>query len=152
MKRVLIVYHDTEIADIDADELRRAGYEVDHCAGPIGGSPCPVLEGGPCWQVEKADVLVYDTWDVGRGGHDLITELRARHPDKPVVLTSPGPMVDRGPTDGRDGVTPIFHAPTRATLAATVERALRTPKQPKGEAAAESAEEHAADAYHGPRW
>ena len=37
MTRVLLVYHDVDVADIEADELRRAGYEVDRCAGPIGG-------------------------------------------------------------------------------------------------------------------
>ena len=54
MTRVLVVYHDVDVADIEVDELRRAGYEVDQCAGPIGGDPCPVASGQPCWQVEQA--------------------------------------------------------------------------------------------------
>ena len=64
MTRLLVVYHDVNVADIETDELRQAGFEVDRCAGPIGGNPCPVLHGMPCWQVDEADVLVYDTWEV----------------------------------------------------------------------------------------
>lgn len=41
---VLVVNHDIEV-----DVLRRAGFEVSQCAGPIGGSECPVLHGMPCW-------------------------------------------------------------------------------------------------------
>ena len=94
MTRVLVVHHDLDMADIEVDGLRRAGYEVDQCAGPIGGSPCPVLHGERCWQVEKADVLVYDVWASGDGAQDLIADLRDLHPNKPVVLTSPGMMLD----------------------------------------------------------
>jgi hypothetical protein len=54
MTRVLVVHHDIDVSDIEVDALRRAGYEVDH-QGPRGGSPCPVLHGERCWQVEKAD-------------------------------------------------------------------------------------------------
>ena len=92
MTRVLMVYHDADIADIEADELRHAGYEVDRCAGPIGGNPCPVLHGDACWQVEEADVLVYDTWEAeARGEGNLVDALRAIHPDIPLVLTSSRP-------------------------------------------------------------
>lgn len=129
MTRVLLVYQDIDVADVEGDELRRQGYEVDRCAGPVGGEPCPVLRGEPCWQVEKADVLVYDVWDFGRHGPDLVKDLRAMHPDKPLVLTSSNPELGSIDVDEHQ-VPPIFHAPTRASLPETIERALRAPVAP----------------------
>ena len=126
MTRVLVVHHDVDVADIEADELRRAGYEVDQCAGPVGGDACPVLHGEPCWQVEKADVLVYDMWASGDGRAELIEDVRDLHPDKPVVLTSPGLMLNWVETQGKHGVTPVLGAPTRQDMVAAVEAALKT--------------------------
>ena len=90
MARGLVVHHDPDQADIEVDRLRRAGNEVQQCAGPIAGSDCPVLRGESCWQVEWADMLVYDAWISGDGETELIDELRAIHPDKPVMLLSGG--------------------------------------------------------------
>lgn len=146
MTRVLLVYHDTNVADLEADELRRAGYEVDRCAGPIGGGPCPVLRGEPCWQVEAADVLLYDRWDVMRGGPDLVDELRRLHGDKPLVVTSPAGHHQAG-ADGA-GSDPIV-APTCASLAQSIERALRAPHA--SVAAVRDARRRRA-ACHGPTW
>jgi DNA-binding NtrC family response regulator len=129
MTRVLLVYQDIDVADVEGDELRRLGYEVDRCAGPVGGEPCPVLRGEPCWQVEKADVLVYDVWKFGRHGPDLVDDLRALHPDKPLVLTSSNPELGSIVVDEHQ-VPPIFHAPSRDSLPATIERALRAPVAP----------------------
>ena len=129
MTRVLLVYQDIDVADVEADELRKQGYEVDRCAGPVGGEPCPVLRGESCWQVEKADVLVYDTWNVGRHGPNLVEELRALHPDKPLVLTSSNPELGSIDVDEHQ-VPPIFHAPSRASLPAAIERALLAPVAP----------------------
>jgi DNA-binding NtrC family response regulator len=137
MTRVLLVYHDVDVADIEADELRRAGYEVDRCAGPIGGNPCPVLNGKPCWQVAKADVLVYDAWEEAHGGPALVADLRELHPDKPLVLTT-----------SRSADEPDAVAPTRATLVAAVEQALRTHAlAPFARRDTESTHR-----YHGARW
>jgi DNA-binding NtrC family response regulator len=153
MTRVLLVYHDIDVADIEADELRRAGYEVDRCAGPIGGEPCPVLRGEPCWQVEKADVLVYDTWDASRRhGPDLVADLRRLHPDKPLVLTSSDPALERVVAKEGEATPPILHAPTRATLKSAVQGALRTPKPQSSVMARKWAARREAQAYHGPRW
>jgi len=147
MTRVLMVYHDADIADIEADELRHAGYEVDRCAGPIGGNPCPVLHGDACWQVEEADVLVYDTWEAeARGEGNLVDALRAIHPDIPLVLTSSRPAASGTDAGG------VAYAPTRASLASAIEEALRAPKvTPETVVHAQDAvrDRHA---YHGPRW
>jgi len=120
MTRVLVVYHDVNVADIETDELRRAGFEIDRCAGPIGGSPCPVLHGMPCWQVEEADVLLYDTWESGRHDPDMVPSLQAYHGGKPIVLTSSRAELE----DIRaDAANLIFHAPTRADLIPAIRRA-----------------------------
>jgi DNA-binding NtrC family response regulator len=152
MARVLLVYHDENVADIEADELRRAGYEVDRCAGPIGGGACPVLNGEPCWQVEKADVLVYDVWESGHRGEDLISDLRELHPDKQLVLTSSGSTLDRVEADEGPGRPPIFHAPTRATLIPAIERALRARTPPGLAVTAASLAERHPRPYVGPHW
>lgn len=147
MTRVLLVYHDTNVADVEEDYLRRAGYEVDRCAGPVGGEPCPVLHGSPCWQVEKADVLIYDTWDTQLGHAEMVEDLLEMHPDKPLVLTSalrPGEL--RG--DRRRTGQPLV-APSRADLPDTIERAL---KQPRPSAAARTLAPFTRQAYGRARW
>jgi DNA-binding NtrC family response regulator len=126
MTRVLVVHHDVDIADIEVEELRRARYEVQQCAGPIGGNPCPVLCGLGCWQVDWADVLVYDVWASGDGRSALIDELRNLYPDKPVVLTSGGMMLDWVRTDGPHQVTPAPGPPGQSSLAAAIESAVHT--------------------------
>lgn len=146
MTRVLLVYHDPNVADIDGDDLRRAGYEVDRCAGPVGGSPCPVLHGEPCWQVEKADVLVYDTYDSEFGHGVLVEDLLELHPDKPLVLTSEIPD-DAGPQDAHER-RPIV-ARSRSDLVGAIESALRQPHF--GEIASTPMPPRR-PAFAGPRW
>lgn len=148
MTRVLLAYHDVNVADVEADELRRAGYEVDRCAGPTDRQTCPVLDGRPCRKVEKADVLVYDTWDADFSHAELIEDLLDLHPDKPLVLTS-AVSPDEFPADRRDEVRAIGVAPSRATLRGTIERVLRAPRPPRS-AAGVRRREHMA--YAGPRW
>jgi DNA-binding response OmpR family regulator len=147
MTRVLLVYHDTVVADTEADELRRSGYDVDRCAGPIGGGPCPVLRGEPCWQVEAADVLLYDRWEAGRGSPDLVDELRRLHGDKPLVVTSP-PRHPRADGQAAGSTDPLV-APTRASLADAIERALRRPHTSAAEVRNVRRD---LVAYHGPTW
>lgn len=145
MTRVLLVYHDTNVADIEADELRRAGYEVDQCAGPIGGGPCPVLHGQPCWQVEAADVLLYDRWDAIHP--DLVDELMRLHGDKPLVVTSSAGHHSAG-SHAADLNDPVV-APTRASLVDAIEHALRVSL---GSAAQVRDARRALSAHHGPTW
>jgi hypothetical protein len=57
------------------------------------------------------------------------------HPDKPLVLTSSNPELGSIEVDERQ-VPPIFHAPTRASLAATIERALQARVAPHADTAA----------------
>ena len=147
MTRVLLVYHDSVVADTEADELRSAGYEVDRCAGPTGGGPCPVLLGEPCWQVEAADVLLYDRWEATHGGPDLVDELARLHGDKPLVVTSPLGHQQAG-GDGA-GSTDAIVAPTRASLPEAIERALKAPHASVAEVRDARRKR---GAYHGPTW
>jgi hypothetical protein len=149
MTRLLVVYHDVSVADIETDELRRAGFEVDRCAGPIGGNPCPVLNGGPCWQVDEADVLVYDSWEVGHHGPELLANLQHFHPGKPVVLTSSRPAHQDFESDEADL---IFHAPTRADLIPAIRRALDAAARQPAKPPATVAEHSIEVAIDGRRW
>ena len=134
MTRVLVVHHDHDVADAEVEELRRAGYEVQQCAGPIGGDPCPLFSGDPCWQIEETDVLVYDVWAAGDNGRELIEDLRRQYPDKPVVLTSGGLLLDWAQTEGAESVTPVFGPPDRIPLGAAVEAALSSAPEARPDA------------------
>ena len=128
MTRVLVVHHDIDIGDQETDGLRRAGYTVEQCMGPIGSS-CPILNGLRCDAAERADVLVYDVWSTGDsdGGRRLIEGLRELYPTIPVVLTAPGFELDWVQTAGPHRVVPLVGAPTTARLVAAIGEALGAP-------------------------
>ena len=123
MTSVLVVHHDVDLADVEVDELRRAGYTVEQCSGPTAG-PCPVYRRLPCWMAERADVLVYDVWAAGDDGRALIEDLREQYPDKPVVLTTLGMEPDWVVDEGVHGVTVMSGAPTQKRLVEAIEIAL----------------------------
>jgi DNA-binding NtrC family response regulator len=125
MTRVLVVHHDVDLADLEVEALRHAGYEVDQCGGPTHAIlSCPVMRGQPCWQVDAADVVVYDAWAAGDGAGDLMADLRVVYPDIPIVLTSSGMELDWEEQDPARRTASVAGAPTRANLAAAVEEAL----------------------------
>lgn len=125
MTRVLVVNHDIDLADQEVDSLRRRGYEVKECLGPIGAQ-CPVLAGRPCSLAQWADVLVYDAWATGEpdGAQELIEGLRDLHPDVPIVLSAPGIEPDWMEIVGPTGVTPLVGLPSGARLAAAIEASM----------------------------
>ena len=124
MTRVLVVHHDLDMADQEVASLRRAGYEVDQCAGPTHAlRACPVMRGLPCWQVDWADVVVYDEWAAGNGGRELTEDLRTLYPDKPLVLTSLGASLS-WVDDESQATTVVAGAPTRENLVKAIEAAL----------------------------
>ena len=119
MTRVLVVHHDLDLAGMEADSLRRFGYDVTECGGP-SRNRCPVMAGQPCDLAERADVLVYDVWadQDAEGARVLIETIREVHPDTPVVLTSPGLALswqeDEGPRLGHDAHRPAdWRSPPR---------------------------------------
>jgi DNA-binding NtrC family response regulator len=125
MRRVLVVHHDIDLADQEADSLRRQGFEVEQCSGP-GAYSCPVMRGEPCPAAHRADVLVYDVWASGEAGgaQRLIEGLRELHPEIPVVLTAPGMELDWVETAGPHRVVPLVGVPTGERLRDAIEEAL----------------------------
>jgi hypothetical protein len=125
MTRVLVVHHDIDMADIETDELRSRGYEVEQCWGPQYHS-CPVMRGETCAAAERADVLLYDVWSTGDsdGGRTLVAGLRELHPDKPVVLTAPGMELQWVETEGAHRVIPLVGNPTTQRLVDAVDTAV----------------------------
>jgi DNA-binding NtrC family response regulator len=125
MTRVLVVNHDIDLADLEVDSLRRRGFEVRECAGPIGAR-CPILAGRSCELARWADVMVYDAWATGEpdGAMDLIDGLREHHPSVPIVLTASGMEPSWMETTGPLGVTPLVGAPLGDRLADAIEEAV----------------------------
>jgi hypothetical protein len=126
MRRVLVVHHDIDLGDQEADSLRRLGYQVEQCSGPSTYS-CPVMRGETCDAVARADVLVYDVWSTTEsgGGQRLIEGLREVHPTIPVVLTAPGIELDWVETAGAHRVVPLVGVPTAARLHEAIDEAIR---------------------------
>jgi hypothetical protein len=125
MTRVLVVNHDIDLADQEVDSLRRRGYEVLGCLGPIGAH-CPILAGRECEMAAWADILVYDAWATGEpeGAQRLIEGLRGFHPDVPIVLLASGMEPAWIETAGPLGVTPLVGLPSGERLAEAIELAL----------------------------
>jgi len=125
MTKVLVVHRDPDMADQEADWLRRDGFTVIQCSGPTYG-PCPVMSGQDCPAVDEADVLVYDVWASGDSEYEkaLIERIRDAHPGTPMVLTAPGLEFDWVETKGTHAVIPIEGALTSARLRAAVDEAL----------------------------
>ena len=125
MTRVLVVHHDIDIGDQEADSLRRLGYEITTCSGP-GTFSCPVMRSEHCPDVHEADVLVYDVWSTTEAGgsRSLIENLREMHPGVPIVLTAPGMELDWVETEGPHGIVPLVGAPTAARLDEAIREAI----------------------------
>ena len=125
MTRVLVVHHDIDLADQEADSLRRMGYQVEQCSGPSSYS-CPVLRGKECPAVDRSDVLLYDVWSTTESGgsRSRIENLRELHPEIPIVLTAPGIELDWVETEGVHKVFPLVGPPTAERLHAVIAEAL----------------------------
>jgi hypothetical protein len=125
MVRILVVNHDLDLADQEADSIRRSGHDVAQCSGPTRFA-CPIMRGEPCPVVHGVDVVVYDVWASGEAGgaQALIDGLRDLHPDVPVILTAPGIELDWVQTDGAHGVIPLVGVPTGERLRAAIDEAI----------------------------
>lgn len=124
MTRALVVHHDIDLADQEADSLRRLGYVVEQCSGPAANT-CPILNGGECALAAAADVMVYDAWASGDidGSAELIVGLRKAHPAVPIVLTVPSLGFSWEPM-GDPGVVELQGRPTGARLHEAIQRAI----------------------------
>jgi DNA-binding NtrC family response regulator len=125
MTRVLVVNHDIDLGDQEVDSLRRRGYDVRGCMGPIGAH-CPILSGRDCDLISWADIVVYDAWATGEpdGAATLIAGIQAHHPGVPIVLSASGMEPSWVETAGPAAVTPLVGLPSGERLAAAIETAL----------------------------
>lgn len=129
--RVLVVNHDIDLADQQADSLRRHGYEVNQCRGPKAFE-CPILRGDKCGDVEGVDVLVYDAWSAGSdsSSEQLIRGLSELHPEIPLVVTAPGIELAWVETEGERAVVPLVGIPTGDRLHEAITRARSLKENP----------------------
>ena len=125
MTRVLVVNHDIDLADNEVDGLRRRGYDVRECLGPIGAH-CPILAGRSCSLADWAEVMVYDAWATGEpdGAVELIGGLREHHPEVPIVVTASGIEPDWIELTGPLAITPLVGEPSGARLASAIDDAV----------------------------
>jgi hypothetical protein len=125
MTKVIVVHHDIDLGDQEADTLRRLGYEPIQCSGPTSHS-CPVLRGEHCPWVHEADVLLYDVWSTSESlsGKALIEGLREMHPEIPIVLTASGMELDWVEVEGVHKVVPLVGVPTAERLDAAIKEAM----------------------------
>ncbi len=125
MTRALVVHHDIDLADQEADSLRRLGYDVRQCSGPTGNR-CPILAGNPCAIADEADVLIYDAFASGdaEGARRLIEGLRRIHPNVPVVVTTPGLELEWMGEAGLGRVVALSGQPTGERLDKAITRAI----------------------------
>jgi hypothetical protein len=131
MVTVLLVNHNRDLADQAASWLSGRGHQVLQCPGP-GWVKCPILQGKPCQGAELADVLVYDAWSSGGplADRELIAGLRRLHPDRPLVLTSPGLEPDLGLLPGEAEIFPVSGLRSARQLAAVVDAAAAAHRSP----------------------
>jgi hypothetical protein len=143
--RALVVHHEIDLADQEAESLRRYGYEVIQCSGPTANA-CPILSGDTCPLVETSDVLVYDAWASGDsdGSGELIDGLRRAHPGVPIVLTYQGLALASVDDEPSHGVVVMQGQPTGANLHEAIQKAIASldavsnaPSRPDTEDAAE---------------
>jgi GNAT superfamily N-acetyltransferase len=58
-RRILVEARDAGVRGAARTALTRAGFEVNVCAGPGPGHPCPLLSGQACSLVDRSDVVVH---------------------------------------------------------------------------------------------
>ncbi len=104
--------------------LREHGYAVAACAGPQSRSSgvCPLVDEGACGLVAGADVVVHALDVADAGNRAILSSIRERVPETPVVVeVGPDP---EGP--GRtevSGVERVGYPMTRQALLDAVDRA-----------------------------
>lgn len=90
MRTVLIAHRDEAFAKQLAAELRRGGYRVLVCSGPVPPQRCIRCDKGYCPLTEGADVMIYDArlTSVDSEGHEhsLAADSAVAHPDVPMLL------------------------------------------------------------------
>lgn len=106
--------------------LSRDGFKVVVCSGPGGepnafpGGGCLLAETGRCPLAERADVVVFG---LGLGGRDVLSALRDRYPETPLVIDAPDREL--APLRALTGdFEPVPYPPTGPALISAVRRAI----------------------------
>jgi hypothetical protein len=100
--RLLVESADPALAISDFSKFTDAGFIVAHCEGPDTVWDCPLLRGGECPLVERADVILHQL-DADTG---VLEAIASQHPDTPVVA-----MGDHNPMDsvGTPGTVEVLN-------------------------------------------
>jgi hypothetical protein len=115
MPTILIAHRDSVFTDRLAADLRRDGYCVVTCPGPVPpANHCIRCQEGYCPLTQGADVMVYDpslTASTPDGGRCNVALASARaHPDVPMLLAwTPGTAPDPGTLLSMAEQTPSLH-------------------------------------------
>lgn len=120
MANILIVDDDKILQDLISAILDKAGHQA-RCAGDADGALAVLASGG-------VELALVDVVLPGRGGLDLLMQVRAEHPGLPVVVMSGKVKADSDhftQLARKFGARCILPKPfTPAELAAAVDRAL----------------------------
>ena len=115
---ILVVEDDAEMRDLLQDELGEARYEVI-----VAGDGVEALER---LSASAVDVVVTDHMMPGMRGRELLSEIRAREPEVPVVIITAFGTIDSAVDAMRAGAYHYVAKPFRMEqLLATVEGAMR---------------------------
>jgi hypothetical protein len=98
MSLIVLEQREREQAEQYALWLRRLGLQVTRCGGDTGADcACGPARSAACHLWETAAAVVFDPWlDNWRGqanSAELVALLRTVHPETPVILAGPGPIV-----------------------------------------------------------
>lgn len=84
--RVLVEHADEAVGLAISDRLRRAGYAVALCSGPVHEHDCPLTGTEGCAVARDADAIVSCLGVDRQPGRAVVDALRARCADVPLVL------------------------------------------------------------------
>jgi len=125
--RVVIEVTDFAKREAFASILTSRGYAVRTCAGPEATDDrCPLVEFGHCDGVGRADMVVHSMRQHDPRNREVLAQIRALHPETPVVVEAPRPLVEARPDD-YVGCTVVFQPVTRERLLEALDAALGTP-------------------------
>ena len=87
--RVLVEHPDEATGLAIASGLRFAGYAVAVCPGPRGHGQCPLTGPAGCAPAHDADLVVCSLGYEREVAREVLSELRARYPDMPLLVEVP---------------------------------------------------------------
>jgi len=122
--RAVIEVTDSAKREAFANILTSGGYSVRTCGGPEATDDrCPLVEFGHCDGVGRADVVVHSMRQYDPRNREVLAQIRARHPETPVVVEVPRPLVESRPDD-YVGCTVVLQPVTRERLLEALDAAL----------------------------